>query len=121
MINLMRQSNPFPISPSRLQSWLQDKEIKPYLIDVREIEELQFAPFPEQTLHLPMSDSVSWISDLPRLLSKDQKIVAICHLGVRSWNFGTFLIQQDLVSEVWNLEGGIDAWSVEIDSTVPRY
>ena len=51
----------------------------------------------------------------------EQPIVVICHSGVRSWHFAMWLISQNSNYKVWNLDGGIDAWSVEVDPTVPRY
>ena len=33
----------------------------------------------------------------------------------------SWLIEQGREGEVWNLEGGIDAWSVQVDPSVPRY
>ena len=48
-------------------------------------------------------------------------VVVICHAGVRSWQFGCWLLQQRPDLTVWNLEGGIDAWSVQVDPSVPRY
>jgi len=38
-----------------------------------------------------------------------------------SWHFGCWLMQQQGYPQVWNLQGGIDAWSVEVDRSVPRY
>ena len=48
-------------------------------------------------------------------------VVVLCHAGVRSQHFGLWLLEQKTHGEVWNLEGGIDAWSVQVDSQVPRY
>ena len=36
-------------------------------------------------------------------------------------HFGLWLLEQRQTLEVWNLEGGIDAWSVQVDPKVPRY
>jgi rhodanese-related sulfurtransferase len=46
--------------------------------------------------------------------------VTICHAGVRSMNVAVWLRNQGL-EQVQSLRGGIDAWSREIDPTVPRY
>jgi rhodanese-related sulfurtransferase len=40
---------------------------------------------------------------------------------MRSWHFGCWLIEQHGYGQVWNIQGGIDAWSVELDDQVPRY
>jgi rhodanese-related sulfurtransferase len=45
----------------------------------------------------------------------------LCHAGIRSWQFGCWLMEAQGFPRVWNLHGGIDAWSVEVDPTVPRY
>ena len=47
--------------------------------------------------------------------------VVICHGGIRSWHFGCWLIDTHGYTKVWNLEGGIDAWSVQVDPSLPRY
>ncbi len=53
-------------------------------------------------------------------LSREDEIVAICHMGMRSQSATEFLLQQGF-SKVKNLIGGIDAWSVQVDASVPRY
>ena len=93
----------------------------PVLLDVREAEELDLAPFPYSVVHLPLSKPIDWIKDEVCKLDCNQKVVVICHRGIRSWNFGQWLIDQDFGLAVWNLDGGIDAWSVNIDPSVPRY
>jgi rhodanese-related sulfurtransferase len=40
---------------------------------------------------------------------------------MRSWRFGCWLAQERGYPEVWNVEGGIEAWSREVDPSVPRY
>ena len=117
----MNQQNPRNLSPNDLHSWLLKKSATPLVIDVREDEELDIAPFPAEVLHLPLSKATVWIKTLPKKLLLSQKVVVICHSGIRSWNFATWLLEQGWVFEVWNLEGGIDAWSVKVDPTVPRY
>ena len=47
-------------------------------------------------------------------------IVTYCHHGVRSLGAAGFLEAQGL-APVRSLAGGIDAWSLEIDPTLPRY
>ena len=54
-------------------------------------------------------------------LNPDQPVVVVCHAGVRSYHFGLWLLDQPWGLEVWNLEGGIDAWSLQVDPSVPRY
>ncbi len=44
----------------------------------------------------------------------------MCHSGVRSMAVARYL-QDEGFAQVFNLAGGIDAWSREVDPTVPRY
>ena len=91
------------------------------LVDVREAEELAKAQLPHPVLHLPLSQSAAWMAELPGLLERDRPVAVLCHAGVRSWHFACWLIQEHGWGEVWNVQGGIDAWSVEVDASVPRY
>ena len=112
---------PKNLSVFKLNEWLQGDLEKPILVDVREDKELQIAPFPFAYTHLPLSRSSDWINDLSEYLPVQKPIVVFCHAGVRSWNFGSWLINESWDGEIWNLDGGIDAWSVNIDPSVPRY
>ncbi len=92
-----------------------DKGDKIFLLDVREPHEYATAKI-EGSVLIPLGT-------LPNSLDKlnpDDEIVALCHRGMRSADAVGFLLQQGF-TKVQNLIGGIDAWSVEIDPTVPRY
>ena len=91
------------------------------LVDVREDAELELARLPHPVVHLPLSRSAGWVDHLDELLSRDRPIVVLCHAGVRSWQLGCWLIQTQGYGAVWNLQGGIDSWSLEVDANVPRY
>ena len=117
----MSQQIPQNLSPESLHKWLHSKSAKPILIDVREDDELLIAPFPFPVIHLPLSQSSVWLSEFSEKPPREQPVVVICHRGVRSWNFATWLIEQDWQLEVWNLQGGIAAWSEQVDPSVARY
>ena len=53
-------------------------------------------------------------------LPKDMRLVFFCHTGVRSEQAGEHFRALGFTN-VYNLEGGIEAWSNEVDSSVPRY
>ena len=120
MMTPMTPSSPQSISARDLHEWLASGRAL-QLVDVREHSELEIAPFPGQVEHLPLSESNLWLSDLPARLTTSNPIVVICHAGIRSRNFGCWLLEQAADYDVWNLEGGIHAWSVEVDPSVPRY
>tara|TARA_Y100000766_G_C18694192_1_gene500992 strand:+ start:387 stop:743 length:357 start_codon:yes stop_codon:yes gene_type:complete len=118
----MKKNIPLDISPKELKKILEDDSSeKPLIVDVREDNEIAIASFPFSVLHLPLSKSSNWSSKIGELLPKDQPVVIVCHAGVRSLNFGIWLLEQGIAKSVWNLVGGIDAWSTDVDQTVPRY
>tara|TARA_Y100001968_G_scaffold331466_1_gene386244 strand:+ start:10131 stop:10484 length:354 start_codon:yes stop_codon:yes gene_type:complete len=117
----MNKAIPRKISPKELHQWMNEESNKPFLIDVREDQELMIASFPSQVLHLPLSRFSFWSENLSKLVPLDQSVVVLCHAGIRSLNFGIWLLEQNLGYQVWNLDGGIDAWSLDVDSDVPRY
>ncbi len=85
------------------------------LIDVREQYEYTIAHIDTATL-LPMSEIQTWWQALPR----DEELIVICHHGVRSAQVCTALHGAGF-EHLTNMTGGIDAWSAEVDSSVPRY
>lgn len=91
------------------------------LVDVREDAELAIARLPHPVVHLPLGRSADWLAQLSELLDPDLPVAVLCHAGMRSWHFGCWLIEQHGYGQVWNIQGGIDAWSVELDDQVPRY
>ncbi len=117
----MHELKPTQLSPHELDQWLQSTSSSPFLIDVREKEELACAPFSFPVLNLPLSQAHIWVPSLSDQLPADRPIVVLCHAGIRSWNFGVWLLKEGLLNQIWNLEGGIDAWSVNIDPSIARY
>ena len=104
-----------------LNKWLNSKNENPIIIDVRERGEIDIASLSFVDIHIPISKvSLEYVSSkISRLPNK--KFVILCHRGIRSYNFAQWLIENQLVKEVWNLNEGIDGWSIHIDSTIPRY
>lgn len=92
-----------------------DKGDKVFLLDVREPHEFSMARIEGSTL-IPLGTLPNSLNQL----DPADEIVALCHKGMRSADAVGFLLQQGF-SNVKNLVGGIDAWSVEIDHSVPRY
>ncbi len=118
----MNQHIPLNISPKELQKLLEENSYeKPIVVDVREDNEIAIASLPFSVLRLPLSKAENWSGKIEQLLPKDKPIVVVCHAGVRSLNFGIWLLEQEITKTVWNLVGGIDAWSTDVDPSVPRY
>lgn len=89
------------------------------LLDVREPWEAALARIELEGLEqrlIPMGQIASRLSELDPV----QPIVCYCHHGMRSQQVVAFLAHQGF-EFVYNLAGGIDAWSREVDPSVPRY
>jgi rhodanese-related sulfurtransferase len=86
------------------------------LLDVREDWEVKLAPVPSETLHIPMGE----LSDRIGELDPKEETVVICRSGGRSAQVAHFLERQGF-GKVFNLTGGILAWSRVIDPTIPQY
>ena len=112
---------PKTINAFDLNEWFHSEDEDPIIIDVREELELKIACFPCKFLHLPLSQLSAEYVNIKISDEIDKKFVVLCHAGIRSYNFGQWSLENNLVNEIWNLEEGIDGWSKYIDQTIPRY
>lgn len=85
------------------------------LLDVREPSEVELAAIPN-SLNIPLGELPGGLDRIPR----DAGIVVLCHHGIRSTMAAEFL-ERNGFSRVCNLDGGIDAWSRDVDDGIPRY
>jgi len=85
------------------------------LVDVREPFEYEIARIDGAQL-IPLGE----ITERAGELQREQQIVVHCHSGTRSAQ-AVRLLQHRGFNNVYNLEGGIDAWSDQIDPSVPKY
>ncbi|PKQ62897.1 hypothetical protein BZG02_11180 [Labilibaculum filiforme] len=85
------------------------------MLDVREHSEIQICHL-KDAMHVPMGQIPYKLADLP----KNKDLIVFCHMGVRSKHVINYL-QKNGFSRVYNLAGGIDRWSVEVDPKVQRY
>ena len=107
---------PEELTPTSFRTrWPDARSDEVQLLDVREPQELAIASLPG-ALHIPMREVPGRLEQLDR----DRPIVVMCHTGVRSRHVAGFLLANDF-EQVFNLAGGIDAWSAEVDPTLPRY
>lgn len=102
------------ISAKELKARMDRKE-KLVLLDVREPNEFQINRLPGAKL-IPLGSVPERVHELD---SADE-IVVNCHFGGRSAKAVQFL-QKAGFKKVKNLTGGIDAWSTDVDPSVPRY
>jgi sulfur-carrier protein adenylyltransferase/sulfurtransferase len=111
----LRDEPPIPtMSTHDLKQRMDERE--PFeLIDVREPFEYEIARIDGAKL-IPLGQIAEHLDELQH----DQPIVVHCHSGQRSAQ-AVRLLQQHGFANVYNLEGGIDAWSDQIDPSVPKY
>jgi rhodanese-related sulfurtransferase len=108
------------ISPKMLEKKLLSGQ-QLTLIDVREHHERQLCliqvPEGVANLHIPMAEIQARLSEIRECPAP---IVVYCHHGIRSMVVARWLAVRG-VSGLWNLEGGIDSWSSDVDPGVPTY
>jgi rhodanese-related sulfurtransferase len=109
------------IRPSQLSTWLETARAhgEPLVLDVREPSELRVASVTADgftLLSIPMGVVPPRLSEL----DPAQPVACLCHHGARSMQVATFLRARGF-AHVANIAGGINAWSTELDPSVPRY
>ncbi|MCH7651849.1 MAG: rhodanese [Nitrospinae bacterium] len=102
------------IHPKELKDLMDAGQVG-LLLDVREDWEHSLSAIPDST-HIPLAE----LYDRLQELAFEDDIVVYCHFGQRSYQAGQFLKESGF-NTVYNLAGGIDAWSQLVDPSVPRY
>jgi len=105
----------YEITPEEVKIQLDTNE-KFTLLDVREPWEFETAHMVGVKL-MPMGDVPSRAH---QELDPEDRIVVVCHHGVRSMNVTAWLRQQGF-EKAQSMRGGIDAWSRRVDGSVPLY
>jgi rhodanese-related sulfurtransferase len=104
------------LTVEELAEWLADSSRPaPVLLDVREGWEYETCHI-QGSLLIPMSS----IPARQEELDPEGAIVCICHHGARSMQVGAFLERAGF-EQIVNLTGGIHAWAMQIDSSMPTY
>lgn len=101
------------ITVKELNNWITEKKDF-QLIDVREKHEKEIADIGGELIPL---------STIPGSLDRFQEkpVVIYCRSGKRSAD-ATQYVQQNLKrNDIYNVKGGILAWSDEVDSTIKKY
>ena len=110
------------ISVTELQTLLEasaDGEIQ--LIDVREPRELAIANLNHLGFqNYPLGSYEQWESSIIDELKPGVPTYVLCHHGIRSAQMTAWLLNQGF-TDVTNISGGIDAWSNQVDTTIPQY
>jgi rhodanese-related sulfurtransferase len=108
------------VRPSHLAEWIERRCAGAGLVlDVREPWELQAASVKADGFDL-VTIPINSVTRRLAELDPDRPIACLCHHGARSQRVAMFLAQHGF-NHVANIAGGIEAWSLEHDSSVPRY
>jgi len=89
------------------------------LIDVREEQEIAIAHL-DGFENLPLSDFADWSDHIHTRFDPNAETLVLCHHGVRSAQMCRWLMSQGFTN-VKNIVGGIDAYSLIVDSSIPQY
>ncbi|HRK39498.1 MAG TPA: rhodanese-like domain-containing protein [Burkholderiaceae bacterium] len=111
------------VGPWARQQKLDSPGAQPVVLDVREAWEVQTASVADdeeangfKLVTMPMRTVPARCLELDR----DQPIACLCHHGGRSMQVAQFLLQNGFTNVV-NIQGGIHAWSSELDASIPQY
>lgn len=86
------------------------------IVDVRQQNEHDYARIEGSTL-IPMGEIIGRMDEI----DPARETVVYCHMGGRSMRVAQALEQYGFTGKLYNLVGGISAWSDQVDSSVPKY
>jgi rhodanese-related sulfurtransferase len=89
------------------------------LLDVREPWELQTSSL-QGFINLPLSEFAAWSEDIHTRFDPHQETLVLCHHGMRSAQMCRWLVSRGF-TQVKNITGGIEAYAVLVDPSLPRY
>lgn len=89
----------------------------PRLLDVRQPDEFAIVSLPGAKL-IPLNELLERVGELAAW--RDQEVVVYCHHGMRSAHAISWLRHQGFTN-LHNLSGGVDRWSLEVDANARRY
>jgi adenylyltransferase/sulfurtransferase len=87
-----------------------------FLLDVRERPEYDLCHL-EGAVLIP----VGMIPNNRKRIPTDRPVVVYCHHGIRSANVAEYLYAQGGLTNLFNLEGGIDAWARNVEPEMAIY
>jgi len=116
LVGSHRPDPSWEVTPRQVQAWRASGQPM-VLLDVRTPEEVAAASV-EGAKVVPMGEVPARLPELEE--HAEDRVVVMCHHGQRSMQVAAFLRQQGF-EDVRSMAGGIDAWSLGVDPSVPRY
>lgn len=102
-------------TPRQLKERLAISEQPPLLLDVREPWEFEYCHI-EGSVLIPMGELQHELEHL----DPTRETVIICHHGIRSRQMGYYMEQMGFTNII-NLDGGVEQWAEDVDSSMKRY
>jgi rhodanese-related sulfurtransferase len=104
------------LAAAELARWRADaSRVPPLLVDVREPWEFAYCRI-DGSLSIPLGELARRRDELPR----GRPLVLVCHHGQRSQHAAMLLVGVGY-EQVHNLQGGVEAWAVDVDPAMKRY
>lgn len=105
---------------------LKNPETRPLyqIIDVRSVSELEVSSIQgSDIINLPLNEAERWSQKVESgaLLDSSKPTICLCHHGMRSLRVAQFLTLNAGFEDVYNVEGGIHQYAVQVDPNVPTY
>ncbi|MBD2292812.1 rhodanese-related sulfurtransferase [Anabaena sphaerica FACHB-251] len=107
------------INVQQLAQRLAQADPELQLIDVREPQELALAQI-NGFVNLPLSEYEQWNGEISTRFDANAETMVLCHHGVRSAQMCQWLVAQGFTN-VKNITGGIAAYSILVDPSIPQY
>jgi rhodanese-related sulfurtransferase len=115
--------SPYPplsqITVEELAQRLAQSDDELQLIDVREFHEVEIAYIQGFEI-LPLSQATQWSEEINTRFNPEIETLVICHHGMRSAQMCYWLLNKGFTN-VKNVVGGIDAYSLKVDSSIRQY
>lgn len=105
------------ISATELKERL-DRGEEMVLLDIRNAYELDLANLENSSIHIPQDQLMARVDELSPYVEQD--VVVYCRTGNRSQGCVQFLKSKGF-KKVFNLTGGLHAWSDDVDPAVMKY
>jgi rhodanese-related sulfurtransferase len=107
------------ISVEELAQRLASGEPSLQLVDVREPQEVAYAQI-DGFVNFPLSQFAEWVDQIQTHFDPNAETLVLCHHGIRSAQMCQWLVTQGFTN-VRNITGGIDAYSMLVDPSIPQY
>lgn len=109
------------VRPRELATWLgrHHGDKPPVVLDVREPAEWRTASVTPADFTL-LTMSMGSVPARLHELDPQTPVACLCHHGGRSMQVAQFLVGRGF-AQVANIAGGINAWAMELDNSIPRY